>query len=77
MAAAGAEASGLDDTISLEDVATFPRPGTNAPYQHSFSPDEKLLTYLFMAEGTLQTELWARNIASGDNCPGGPQPTRG
>ncbi|MCZ7670495.1 MAG: hypothetical protein M5U34_26765 [Chloroflexi bacterium] len=33
--------------ITIEDVATYPFPGTAVPGSLQFSPDDSLITYLF------------------------------
>jgi dipeptidyl-peptidase-4 len=55
------EASGL----TLARVARYPLPGMNAPVSVRFSPDDRLLTYLWSDDGTLVRQLWAYDIHSG------------
>lgn len=45
--------------ITLADVATIPWPGMAIPGSISFSPDDRLITYLFSSEGTLERQLIA------------------
>jgi dipeptidyl-peptidase-4 len=54
------------DTITIEQVARFPRPGTVVPGALRFTPDSKALTYLFSAEGSLVRSLWRYDLATGD-----------
>ncbi len=51
--------------ITVEDVARYPPPGTVVPTQVKFSPDDRLITYLFSAEGTLVQQLYAFDVESG------------
>ncbi|MBP6472492.1 MAG: S9 family peptidase [Chloroflexi bacterium] len=45
--------------ITLEDVATYPLPGTAVPASLAFSPDGRLVTYLFSGANSLSQQLWA------------------
>ncbi|MBK7918213.1 MAG: DPP IV N-terminal domain-containing protein [Chloroflexi bacterium] len=45
--------------ITLEDVATYPLPGTAVPASLAFSPDNRLVTYLFSGAGSLSQQLYA------------------
>jgi dipeptidyl-peptidase-4 len=47
----------------------MPAPGFNAPVSVSFSPDGKLVTFLYSEEGTLTRQLWAFNPARGERFP--------
>ncbi len=51
--------------IPIEEVARYPQPGTVAPGALSFSPDGKLVTFLFSGEGTLTRQLYAFDPDSG------------
>lgn len=63
------------DSITLEDVAHFPRPGTSVPARIGFSPDGKKLTYLASAEGNLVLSLFARDVdGSEPHVIAGPPP---
>jgi len=53
-------------SISLEDVATFPRPGTVAPGQVGFTPDGRRVVYLKSAEGSLVRSLFALDPGTGE-----------
>ena len=48
--------------IPIEAVAAYPLPGTVAPNKFAFSPDDRWLTYLFSAEGSLTQQLYAFDI---------------
>ncbi|MHC4470264.1 MAG: S9 family peptidase, partial [Planctomycetota bacterium] len=54
------------DRITLEDVATFPRPGTAVPRNIAFTPDSGKVTFLKSAEGSLVLALWGHDVASGE-----------
>jgi dipeptidyl-peptidase-4 len=52
--------------LTLARVAHYPLPGTNAPTSVRFSPDSRLVTYLWSAEATLVRQLWAFDVESGE-----------
>ncbi len=54
------------ETITIEQVARFPRPGMAAPASIRFTPDGAAVTYLFSEEGTLVRSLWRYDIATGE-----------
>ena len=54
------------DTITLEDVATYPRPGTAVPRSIGFTPDSRRVTYLSSAEGSLVLTLESQNFRGGN-----------
>jgi dipeptidyl-peptidase-4 len=51
--------------IPLEAVTSYPLPGTGAPSAFQFSPDDRLITYLYSPEHNLVTRLYAYDPASG------------
>jgi dipeptidyl-peptidase 4 len=51
--------------IPLEDVAAYPLPGTAVPGAIKFSPDDRLVTYLYSAEGSLVRQLYQFDLQSG------------
>ena len=55
-----------EGAISIEEVATFPRPGTSTPGAARFTPDGKHLTYLFSPEGSLSRDLYTQPIDGGE-----------
>ncbi len=57
------------ENLTIEQVATLPRPGTVAPGNVRFSPDGKLVTYLFSEGGSLVRGLWGYDIATGERQP--------
>src|SRR5262245_22148084 len=52
--------------LTLEALAQFPRPGAGAPARLAFSPDGRLLSYLFSGRGDLALDLWALDLATGE-----------
>jgi len=55
-----------EGAISIEEVATHPRPGTSTPGAVRFSPDGKHLTYLFSPGGTLSRDLYVQPVEGGE-----------
>src|SRR2546423_13441895 len=51
--------------LTPELVARYPRPGMAIPGKIHYSPDAKVITYLFSERGDLVRELWALDLASG------------
>lgn len=47
-------------------VARLPLPGTNAPVQIRFSPDGRLVTFLYSEDGSLTRQLWAFDPETGE-----------
>ncbi len=56
----------VERTLTLEDVARYPRPGTTVPRRVEFTPDGGALAYLHSAAGTLVQQLWLYDIAWGE-----------
>ncbi len=56
----------LFETLTLAQVAAFPRPGTVAPARLGFTPGGAAVTYLFSEEGSLVRSLWRFDIATGE-----------
>jgi len=52
--------------IPLSRVVHYPMPGLNAPAALQFSPDGRLLTYLWSEDGTLVRQLWAYDRESAE-----------
>ncbi len=64
-------------SLTIEDVARYPRPGTVVPARLGFTPDSKAVTYLFSGEGNLVRSLWRYDIATGERTVlAGPAPAR-
>ncbi len=55
--------------ITIEDVATYPFPGTAVPGSLQFSPDDSLITYLFSEGGSLTRQLYALDPETGHTRP--------
>jgi dipeptidyl-peptidase-4 len=53
-------------TLTIEQVARFPRPGTVVPGRVGFTPGGEAVTYLFSGEGNLVRSLWRHDIATGE-----------
>jgi len=51
--------------LSPEDVARYPRPGMAIPGKIAYSPDSRLLTYLYSEAGDLARELWQLELSTG------------
>jgi dipeptidyl-peptidase 4 len=51
--------------ITFRDIAHLPSPGMNTPVDMRFSPDGRLVTYLFSSDGTMSRELWAHDRQTG------------
>jgi dipeptidyl-peptidase-4 len=56
----------MEQKLSLEDVARYPRPGMIVPRHVEFTPDGRAVAYLFSAEGSLVQGLWRYDIATGE-----------
>ena len=54
------------DSFDIEEVARFPGPGMAVPGSFSFSPDDRLLTFLFSGEGSLTRQLYALDVDTGE-----------
>ena len=55
----------VDASISIEDVATYPRPGLSTPRGLAFSPDDELLTFLDSPDASLTRALFAVELEEG------------
>ncbi|MCP4417305.1 MAG: prolyl oligopeptidase family serine peptidase [Chloroflexi bacterium] len=53
-------------TIELDDVVQFPLPGLNIPGAITFSPNGRILSYLFNANGGLVRQLYGCNLETGE-----------
>lgn len=63
------------DTITIEQVASFPRPGMAIPASIRFTPRGDAITYLFSESGTLVRSLWRYDLATGERTVlAGPSP---
>lgn len=52
--------------LTTPDVARRPLPGTVTPTSMAFSPDGRTLTYLLAPTGSMEQQLWAADVTSGD-----------
>jgi len=52
--------------LTPEDVATYPLPGMAIPGDFAFSPDDRLITYLYSPDESLTRQLYARDSESGE-----------
>src|SRR5437016_9740403 len=48
----------MSTEITPQDVATYPPPGFTQPSSVAFSPDDRLVTFLYSPEGTLTSQLY-------------------
>jgi dipeptidyl-peptidase-4 len=55
----------LTSAVPLEDVARRPWPGEAVPGSIQFSPDDKLITFLYSPDGSLNRQLFAFDPATG------------
>jgi len=53
-------------TIPLEVVVSYPLPGMAIPGAIAFSPDDRLITYLLSPDRSLTRQLYAFDVASGE-----------
>ena len=44
--------------LPIEEIAKYPLPGMAIPGAFAFSPDDKLITFLFSPEGDLTRQLY-------------------
>ncbi|HEY8291806.1 MAG TPA: DPP IV N-terminal domain-containing protein, partial [Thermomicrobiales bacterium] len=52
--------------LTPEDVATYPLPGMAIPGDFAFSPDDRLITYLYSPDESLTRQLYALDPATGE-----------
>ena len=53
------------ERLTIADVATYPRPGMDAPGMIGFTPDSSAVTWLHAGDGGLVRSLWRIEIESG------------
>ncbi|KAG0446873.1 hypothetical protein HPP92_028640 [Vanilla planifolia] len=51
-------------SFPVEEIVQFPLPGYVAPSSISFSPDDRLITYLFSPEGTLYRKVFSFDLTA-------------
>ncbi len=52
--------------LTISDIATYPRPGMDAPGMVSFTPDSRSVNWLHAADGGLLRSLWRIDVANGE-----------
>lgn len=52
--------------VPVEEVAKLPPPGAAIPTAIAFSPDDRVVTFLHSSEASLQRELYAVDVATGE-----------
>ena len=50
------------ESIPIEEVARLPLPGMSIPTHLAFSPDDRLISYLYNPEGGLTQQLYAYDL---------------
>ena len=53
--------------IPIEEIAKFPPPGMSTPVSFSFSPDDRLLTYLYGPDRSPVRQLYALDTQTGES----------
>ena len=53
--------------IPIEEIAKFPPPGMSTPVSFSFSPDDRLLTYLYDPDRSPVRQLYALDTGTGES----------
>ncbi len=56
----------MADRLTISDVASYPRPGMDAPGMIGFTPDSRAVTWLHAADGGLVRSLWRIDIETGE-----------
>ena len=56
----------MAERLTISDVATYPRPGMDAPGMIGFSPDSSAVNWLHAAGGGLVRSLWRIDVQSGE-----------
>ncbi|MCY3569250.1 MAG: DPP IV N-terminal domain-containing protein, partial [Chloroflexi bacterium] len=56
----------MAERLTISDVATYPRPGMDAPGMIGFTPDSRAVTWLHAAEGGLVRSLWRIDVETGE-----------
>ncbi len=56
----------MAERLTITDVATYPRPGMDAPGLIGFSPDSAAVNWLHAADGGLVRSLWRIEVGSGE-----------
>ena len=53
--------------MQIEEIAKFPPPGMSIPVAFDFSPDDRLLTYLYGQDQSPVRQLYALNVETGES----------
>ncbi|MDE2967673.1 MAG: DPP IV N-terminal domain-containing protein [Chloroflexota bacterium] len=56
----------MAERLTISDVATYPRPGMDAPGLVGFSPDSSAVNWLHAEDGGLVRSLWRIDVESGE-----------
>ena len=56
----------MAERLTISDVATYPRPGMDAPGMIGFSPDSSAVNWLHAADGGLVRSLWRIDVQNGE-----------
>ena len=56
----------MPERLTISDVATYPRPGMNAPGMIGFTPDNRAVNWLHADDGGLVRSLWRLDIETGE-----------
>ena len=56
----------MAERLTIADVASYPRPGMDAPGMVGFTPDSKAVTWLHADDGGLVRSLWRIDIETGE-----------
>ncbi len=56
----------MAERLTIADVATYPRPGMDAPGMIGFTPDSQGVTWLHAADGGLVRSLWRIDVETGE-----------
>ena len=54
------------ERLTIADVASYPRPGMDAPGMVGFTPDSSAVTWLHAADGGLVRSLWRIDVKTGE-----------
>ena len=56
----------MADRLTISDVATYPRPGMDAPGMVGFTPDSTAVNWLHAEDGGLVRSLWRIDVETGE-----------
>src|SRR5690242_15412775 len=55
----------MTDNLKLENIARFPKPGTEGPRKFAFTADNSQVFYLANTPGSLVLQLWSYHVPTG------------